>query len=45
MEMLFRWEQIGQSLDVFHNVSYNIILFQLKYSQCENRRVNPYKRG
>lgn len=45
MEMPFRWEQLGQSLDVFHNVSYNIILLQLKYPQCENCRANPYTQG
>lgn len=33
MEMPFSWEQTGQSLDTFHNVSYNIVVLQLKYSE------------
>lgn len=28
MEMSLRWERTNQSLDVFHNVSYNIVLLQ-----------------
>lgn len=33
MEMPFRWERTGQSLDTFHNVTCNIVLLQLKYSE------------
>jgi len=33
VKMPFRWERTSQSLDTFHNVSYNIVLLQLKYSE------------